>query len=323
MQMQSDGSGFWRQAFALQGSVTPRVFPHVLAFGLIAVGIWGLSWLAERYTQARLGLQVAPYEVAGAALSLLLILRTTAGYERWWEARKLWGGIINQSRNLAISALNYGPADPAWQETIIRWTAAFPHVARCSLRGEPPSPEVAGLIGAGEARRIGSAIHMPSAVALRIGSLLQDACDRLGMDRFAFMQIDRQRASLIDHIGGCERILNTPLPLVYAIKIRRFIALYLVTLPFALLHRIDTDWLIPVTTMLVAYPLISLDRIGSELQNPFSRANLSHLPLGEMSATIEKNLMGLLSSIQGARTDPGSDGLAARPQGPATGDSRG
>lgn len=303
MQIQSDGSGFWRQAFALQGSVTPRVFPHVLAFGLIAAGIWGLSWLAERYVQVQLGLQVAPYEVAGAALSLLLILRTTAGYERWWEARKLWGGIVNQSRNLAISALNYGPADPAWRETIIRWTAAFPHVARCSLRGEPPSPEVAGLIGDPEARRISATVHMPSMVALKIGALLQDACDRLGMDRFAFMQVDRERATLIDHIGGCERILKTPLPLVYAIKIRRFIVLYLVTLPFALLHRIDTDWLVPVMTMLVAYPLLSLDRIGSELQNPFSRANLSHLPLGDITANIEKNLMGLLRSVRDDRAE--------------------
>ena len=92
------------------------------------------------------------------------------------------------------------------------------------------------------------------------------------------MQVDRERAALIDHIGACERILKTPLPLVYAIKIRRFIALFLLTLPFALLHRINGDWLVPFITMMVAYPLMSLDQIGIELQNPFSKANLSHLP---------------------------------------------
>lgn len=294
MDTQSDGSGFWQQAIALQGSVTPRVMPHVLAFGLIAMAILGLSWLAERYADMRLGLQVAPYEVAGAALSLLLILRTTAGYDRWWEARKLWGGIVNQSRNLVISALSYGPCDPEWRKSIVRWTAVFPHIARCSLRGEPPSPEVAGLVGDVEEARIAAAGHMPSYVALRIGELLAEACTRHDMDRFAFLQIDKERALLIDHIGACERILKTPLPLAYAIKIRRFILLYLMTLPFALLHRLDADWLVPVMTMLVAYPLLSLDRIGSELQNPFSRANLSHLPIGEISANIERNLMGLL-----------------------------
>jgi putative membrane protein len=114
------------------------------------------------------------------------------------------------------------------------------------------------------------------------------------MDRFAFIQLDKERATLIDHIGACERILKTPLPMVYSIKIRRFIALFLLTLPFALLHRINGDWLVPFITMMVAYPLMSLDQIGIELQNPFSKANLSHLPIGEISATIEKNLTGLL-----------------------------
>jgi putative membrane protein len=86
--------------------------------------------------------------------------------------------------------------------------------------------------------------------------------------------------------------------MVYAIKIRRFIALFLITLPFALLHRLGNDWLVPFITMMVAYPLVSLDQIGVELQNPFCKANLSHLPLGEISATIENNLIGLSQTKQ-------------------------
>jgi predicted membrane chloride channel (bestrophin family) len=70
------------------------------------------------------------------------------------------------------------------------------------------------------------------------------------------------------------------------------------TLPFALLHRLNSDWLVPLITMLVAYPLISLDQIGVELQNPFAKSNLSHLPLGDISATIEKNVVGLLQGKQ-------------------------
>jgi putative membrane protein len=81
---------------------------------------------------------------------------------------------------------------------------------------------------------------------------------------------------------------------VYAIKVRRFILLFLVTLPFALLHRVGADWLVPVVTMLVAYPLLSLDRIGAELQNPFGTEYLSHLPLDDISAGIERTLTGLL-----------------------------
>ena len=176
--------------------------------------------------------------------------------------------------------------------------AVFPHVARSSLRCQPPAPEVAALVGADAAAQLGSVGHMPSYVALRLAEILREACERYRMDRFAFMQIDRERAALIDHIGACERILKTPLPKVYSIKIRRFIALFLLTLPFALLHRLNSEWLIPLITMMVAYPLISLDQIGVELQNPFSPANLSHLPLEDISKTIEKNLRDLLQVEQ-------------------------
>ncbi|MFN4259864.1 MAG: bestrophin family protein [Gemmataceae bacterium] len=294
--MQPDRNGFWRDAFAIQGSITPYVVRYVFAFGLIAAGVCVLSWAVEYVFEVRINLEVAPHEIAGAALGLLLILRTNAGYDRWWEARKLWGGIVNQSRNLVISAMSYGPADPEWRENFVRWAAVFPHIARRSLRGEPPSGDVIALVGPDETARLTSVNHMPSFVALRLAGLLREARDRLQMDAFAFLQVDKERALLIDHLGACERILKTPLPVVYAIKIRRFITLFLLTLPFALLHRVENIWLIPFITMLVAYPLICLDQIGVELQNPFAKTHLSHLPLRDISATIEGNLIGLLQA---------------------------
>lgn len=145
--MRTDRNRFWRDAFAIHGSITPHVLPYIFALGLIAAGVCGLAWVLEWNFQVQIGLEVAPFEIAGAVLGLLLVLRTNAGYDRWWEARKLWGGIVNQSRNLVISALSYGPEDSAWRDQFVRWAAVFPHVARCSLRGEPPSSEVAALIG--------------------------------------------------------------------------------------------------------------------------------------------------------------------------------
>jgi putative membrane protein len=297
--------GFWKEAIALHGSITSKVMPSVSVFGLIAIGICGVTWLVEKQFQLRVGLEITPYEFAGVALGLLLVLRTNAGYDRWWEARKLWGGIVNQSRNLAISAMAYGPANSEWREKVVRWTAVFPHVARLSLRGDRPSSEVANLVGPESADQIATADHMPSFVALKLGDFLREACDQWEMDRFSFIQIDRERALLIDHIGACERILKTPLPRAYSIKIRRFILLFLFTLPFALLHRSSGDWLVPFVTMLVAYPLLSLDQIGVELENPFSTRNLSHLPLDDISATIERNLLGVLRAKQADARDAG------------------
>lgn len=285
---------FWQDAFALQGSVTPKVLPDVGIFGLFASVVSVFVYLWERWFGVRLGLEIAPHELVGAALGLLLILRTNAGYDRWWEARKLWGGIVNQSRNLAISGIAYGPPDPAWREQFVRWTSAFPHICRATLRHQSETPELVRLVGPEAAARISQAAHSPSAVAMQLASLLKSAVRRRAIDKIAFLQMDKERAQLIDHIGACERILKTPLALVYSIKIRRFLAIFLFSLPFALVHRLHAEWVVPLLTMLVAYPLLALDRIGSELQNPFAEKNLSHLPLCDISTTIEKNVMGLV-----------------------------
>ena len=303
---------FWREAFALRGSVTPKVARHVAAFGLIAGAICLISWWVEQRLQIRIGLEVAPYEIAGAALGLLLILRTNAGYDRWWEARKLWGGIVNQSRNLAISAMAYGPQLPVWRQEMIDWAAAFPHVARSSLRGDPVPAGVASLVGEAYAAQISQARHKPIFVALQLASLLQQARSHFNLDPFAFQQIDRERAALIDHVGACERILKTPLPTVYSIKIRRFIALFLLTLPLALLHQVSSYWLVPLVTMLVAYPLLALDQIGIELENPFATQNLSHLPLDDISATIQQNLQSALEGVRQLETQRDAEAMPAQ-----------
>ncbi|MFO0879868.1 MAG: bestrophin family ion channel [Gemmataceae bacterium] len=290
--------GFWREAFALQGSIAPNMLPLVAVFGGIAALLCALAWQIEQIFEVRIGVDVTPHELAGAALGLLLVLRTNAGYDRWWEARKLWGGFVDRSRNFVISALAYGPASATWRDDLVRWAAAYPHVARHSLRGEGPGDEVLRLLGRERWERVAAAEHMPAYVALQLAHLLRQACELLGMNRFAFLQVDRERALLIDNYGGCERIRNTPLPRVYSIKIRQFLFLFLLTLPIALLHRLGSDWLVPLITMLVAYPLLSLDQIGVELENPFAVERLSHLPLVGIATTIEGNLLALREEVR-------------------------
>jgi putative membrane protein len=201
---------------------------------------------------------------------------------------------VNQCRHLAVVAVSYGPAEAAWRGRAIRLIAAFAHASRRSLRGQKDLPEVAALLGPEEASRIAGARHMPSYVALLIADHLRAACDRLGMDRFAFLEADRDLTSLLEHIGGCERIHKTPLPRAYATLIRQFIILFLLTLPFALLKKVG--WLTPPVTVLVACPLLALDEIGNALQSPFADRALNHLPLDDICRTIEDDLMALLAA---------------------------
>ncbi len=278
---------FWREVLALNGSVTPFVQRRVLVFGLWGAIVWGVSALSG--VQTHLG--VAPYEIIGVVLALLLVIRTNSGYDRWYEGRKLWGGIVNQSRNLGVIGVCYGPRDPAWRNTFLRWTAAFPHLARHCLRDERDLSDLSDLLEPKDIRQLEQADHPPLLASVQIGRLLTQARDRDEMDGFVFMRAEDQRSQLIDHIGACERILRTPLAKVVSIKIRRFLLIYLLALPLAIVDR--TGVITPFLTMLVAYPLLSLDQIGIELENPFWTNRLSHLPLETIGSTIQRNVLAI------------------------------
>ena len=294
--------GFWRDALAWREAVTAKLLPTILVFGLYATVIAGfhqvLMWP---------GIETTHLAYTAGLLALLLILRTNTGYERWWEARKLWGGIVNQSRNLAIKGLEYGSEDPSWRDHFVRWSAAFSHVAKRSLRGQRSAPELERLLGAREAQQLLRAEHMPSYVARRLASLLAQArrersWSAMGPgedDGFSFIEIDRERATLIDHIGGCERILKTPHPRIHSIKLRRVILLYLLGLPLAIAD--SSVALMSIVTMLVAYPVLAIDQIGHELENPFDEHRASHLPLTSICDTIEGNLLALLEADRAPR----------------------
>lgn len=281
---------FFEHAVGVDGSAAPLVFGRVAAFGA-----WAFMLSLINYSDhlPDVHISVAPYEVAGAALGLLMVMRTNGGYDRWWEGRKLWGAIVNGTRSLAISAAAYGPEDPVWRARVGRRIATFAHVCRRSLRGQRTLPEVAALLGQAEADRLAACEHMPTAAALDLAREFREA-----LPDFAFLQSDTLRVQLIDNLGGCERIAKSPLPLAYAIEVRRFIFLFLLTLPLVLLgqlpHNSQILWAVPLLTLLVAYPFVAIDKIGHELQHPFDIHRLNHLPLDDITATIERNVLAVL-----------------------------
>lgn len=281
---------FIKTALAWVGSVSPRVLPRVGFATLYSV-------LAFATVQAFPAFQmsITPFEYSGAVLGLLLVIRVNAGHDRWWEARKIWGSIVNQSRNLAIIGYAYSSAGAATRRHYLAWVASWPHVMRESLRKTATLVEVTKLLGAKEAARIRSAQHMPTYVGLRIALLIKELRD-FGLDDFAFQRAERERALLIDAIGASERIRNTPFPYALAIKTRRFIFLFLLLLPFALAAKLGA--FTPCVVALAAYPLFALDEIGAELQNPFSPRNLSHLPLGGICQAIEANVLALPDGLE-------------------------
>ena len=309
---------FWAGALLIRGSVTPRVLPDIFVFGLIAFIVVLTQEVVTHQWGINLAIPVGPFEAVGAVLGLLLVLRTSSGYDRWWEARKLWGGIVNQCRTLGTQAVSYVPDEARWQRRFIRLTAALPYVIRDNLRGRTGSPEPIRLLGA-EANRVNAARHGPGVIFLEMSQMLKDAAGK-NLHPMAFRCMEENRGQLLDHVGGCERIRTTPLARSSATQVKRFIFLFLVSLPFALLRQFQYGEfatnvmgvqfsagiiLVPIFVMLVAYPLLSLDRIGMELQNPFDPRRLDHLPLDRICETIERNLAEILDveSLDHEETD--------------------
>lgn len=290
--------GFLRGALMWRGSVTPRIFPSLLLMTCYCLLIVAL----DQYWRPLPHLAVTPFEYTGVVLGLVLVFRTNTGHERWWEARKLWGGIVNQSRNIVIEALSYvealniGSQESLWRKDMVKWTIAFSFATRESLRNGKNLDDLTDLLSEQELDAIKAAAHMPLFVASKIAALLQQARLNHYIDGFVFKSLEEQRILLIDHIGACERILKTPMPLVYAIKARRFILIFLLLLPFSLIENLGFSAVF--IYFLVAYPLLSLDRIGIELQNPFDTKNLSHLPLHTICESIKLHCLALLAQPQ-------------------------
>ena len=282
-------TGLWADVFP-RDRLWRHYFWHVvrstIPFVVIAVFALILDWM----THFPIEIGVTTYEVGGGALGVFLVLRTNSGYERWWDARKLWGGITNQSRSLATAAIAYG-ANDQWKAEIIGWIALFGHAARRRLRGDLELPEADHLIGTDATATLMTSTHRPVAIALKIADLLNEAAGQLPPP--ILMQMERDRITLIDNIGGCERILSTPVPQAYTILIRQFLVMFLASFPFGILQKVT--WLTPLITLFVAFPMLALDEIGTELQNPVSSDSVNHLPLDKYCQTIEDNLMELLA----------------------------
>lgn len=255
-------SSFWQTAMNWTDSVSPKILGRVLAF--VAFSTF-TTYLCDKFPS--LSWSVGPLEISGAVLGLILVVRTNAGYDRWWEARKLWGGIVNQSRNIAIMGSQYGPQSKDWQIQFQSLTKQFPRHAMRVLRSETVENEAVKT-------------------SFRISQMVMKAHRNGYLSGFEFQMLEQQRSQLIDHLGGCERILNTPLPRVLDINVRRFILIYLTLAPFGLVHKMG--WYTPLIIFFLSYSLLALDQIGLELQNPFSKLKLSSLPLEDICDGIQK-----------------------------------
>ena len=288
-----DSHKWTNHLFDIKGSVVRQIFWRVMLF---------VAWSAvvvvfDRYVRP-VGVPSTVHTLIGVALGLLLVFRTNVSYERFWEGRRMWGGIVNESRNLAREAAAFLRDRPQLMRPIILWAAAFPYASMHSLRGVRGLGPVASQLPKDEVAEALSAQHVPSAVTRRITDLLVKARAEGHITDYVVVSIDSNVNQLVDYIGGCERIQKTPLPFAYVVHLRRALILYCLTLPFALVE--SYGWSTIIDTLLITYVLFGIEEIGVEIENPFGEDD-NDLPLEQICATIEQNLLAVIEETHPAQ----------------------
>jgi putative membrane protein len=274
-----------RSLFEVRGSMVREISGRVAA-----CAVWAVVVVAAHHLIKAMEIQPTTHMLVGVALGLLLVFRTNASYDRYWEGRRQWGSIINETRNLGRASRAFLGGEHELLEEIVLWTIAFPYAAMNSLRGAAGLGAIARRLPAAEVEAVLSSGNVPLAVAAQISERLVRARDRGILSDYVTLMLDQNVQLLIDYLGACERIYKTPLPFVYVVHLRRALVLYCFTLPFALVDPYGW-WAIPAT-LLVAYTFFGIEEIGVEIENPFG-LDANDLPLERFCETIERDLLEL------------------------------
>jgi putative membrane protein len=262
---------------------------------VVAYVFAGCKWLA---------VEDIPLSIFGGVIGVIVGFRNSSAYARWWEARTVWGSIVNNSRSLGRQVLSMiiPPGDDphaadevaAMQRQLLFHQIAWVHALRQQLRGLPVMPEVAGLLEPEATAAVTKQANIALAIQQRMANALTACRQRGWLDDRSWQSLDRSLSSLTDAQGAAERIKNTPLPRQYDVSIRCFTDLFCLLLPLGMVSSLGL--LTPIGSTCVGLIFLVLEQIGRDLENPFD--NTPHdIALSAMCRNIEINLKQMLGEV--------------------------
>ncbi|WP_026462881.1 bestrophin family protein [Adhaeribacter aquaticus] len=263
-----------------------RLLPLMIGVGVYAglIAYLELNYLHPSNTKffSNIGMM---HSVLGFVISLLLVFRTNTAYDRWWEGRKVWGGLTNTCRNLAIKLQAFLQEDSDRQFFRLM-IPNYVFALKQLLRENEDFHELDPVLD------IKSNKHLPNQIAAslftRVSALQKN--NKLSLEEFLALNADL--SALTDLCGASERIKNTPIPFTYSVFIKKFIFLYVITLPFGWVFSMGY-FIIPVV-VLILYAFASLELIAEEIENPFG-TDANDLPIDQICHNIRKHVGELLS----------------------------
>lgn len=231
----------------------------------------------------------------GIILGLLLVFRTNSAYERWWEGRKLWGQLVNDTRNLALKVSAIDTISQNDKAHVAQLLISFAYALKHHLRGTTPTEALPGLGKVSE----DDVKHLPVYIA---GVIYQRALlwhRNRSIDGIMLFQLDPHLRAFMDICGGCERIKNSPIAISYRAFMRQGIALNLLAMPWYMAPEYPLLWYLPVV-LISAYFLIGIELIAEDIEDPFGYDG-DDLPLDTICLTIQNTVKHILPVEQDLR----------------------
>lgn len=308
---------WFRSLWYYHGTALSRIRGRLALTTAVAVAVTYFDLEVARF---RLDLTPLPFQLVGVALGIFLGFRNNSAYDRFWEARGLWGSLVNHSRSLTRQILTLvGPSPSentpseskkgatdeelaeieAFQKRQVHRVIAFSHVLRLRLRDDRGLDELRRILPVDEVLALRSELSRPNALLHRIAEDFRAAWVRGWIHPFHLPALEASLVELSNVQGACERIHDTPTPFNYRVLIHQIVAIYCFSLPFGLVHTVQE--LTPVVVMIIAYAFFALDAVGEELDDPFG-TDPNDLPLQAICDVLEVNLRQRIEETK--RPDP-------------------
>ncbi|HRH02077.1 MAG TPA: bestrophin family protein [Bacteroidia bacterium] len=261
----------------------PAIIGLTLFSTVLCYFIVHLKWIEMRSTTVM-------HSLLGFVISMLLVFRTNTAYDRWWEGRRMWGDLVNNSRNLMMKINAFIPSEKI--ELKKRWRiliSNYPFALKEHLRGGFIAEELedTDTLRAIELREYK---HIPNVLSDQLFKELENLKVEKCISDEKMLLLNDEVKSLANICGACERIKGTPIPYSYSTFIKRIIFLYSITLPLGLVA--DLKWATVPIAVFVFYTLASIELIAEEIEDPFGK-DTNDLPTDDIAHRIKANLLEL------------------------------
>lgn len=265
------------------------LLPSIFLLGLIT-GI--VSYFEQTYFKNLIPSNLTVFhQISGFIISLVLVFRINSAYDRWWEGRKLWGALLNNSRNLAIKLNSYLPEDDTeTRKNLWLLISNYAISVKEHLRGNPSE----NLVSYGpnfSNTAYSNAAHKPNFIAQQLSKQIMVVCKKGQTPLIDYQVFNQNINEVVDICGACERIKSTPIPYSYSIFIKKIVFIYIITMPFSFGVGMGY-WSIPIV-MIMFYAFASLELISEEIEDPFGIDD-NDLPTDEIADKIKINTSEIL-----------------------------